>query len=218
MNSINKIIRYDYDGNSHECPNWSVDDFGDNFPVPLYSIVAYKLNNDLKNGHYVEIGSNHFQEGSNTYYLESEHNWKGLSIDISEYYSDLFNDNRKNKCITGNALKVNWEKYFEENNFPKIIDFLSIDIDSESGPHSNTLAFLNLPLSRYKFNIIVIEHNGGIDYRFEDSKNIQRDVLSMFGYHLIYRGQTDDIWSRVEPNSKNGFNDIGSILGRIING
>lgn len=218
MNSINKIVRYNYEGNSHECPNWSVEDFSNRDNIPIYPIIAYKLNNDLKNGYYVEIGSNHFKDGSNTHYLEEEHGWTGISVEISKHYADLFNENRKNKCINENALKINWEKYFEENNFPKIIDFLSIDIDSSSGVNTNTLALLNLPLSRYKFNIIVIEHNGGVDYRFENSKNIQREILSMFGYHLIYRGETDDIWSRVEPNSVNGFPDISYVIGRIMNG
>ncbi len=218
MNSIHKIIRYDYNGNSHECPDWSVDDFGNDPIIPIYATVAYKLNNDLKNGYYVEIGSNHFKEASNTHYLETEHNWTGLSVEISKYYSDLFNNNRKNKCINENALKINWEKHFEENNFPRIIDFLSIDIDSDHGIDINTLALLNLPHSRYKFNIIVIEHNGGVDYRFEKSKNIQREILSMLGYHLIHRGDIDDIWSRIEPNSSNGFTDIDYTIRKIING
>jgi hypothetical protein len=217
MNSINKIIRQDYKGISYECTNWSVDDFKNDDTIPLYATIAYKLNNDLKNGYYVEIGSNHFKDGSNTYFLEQSHNWNGISVEISKYYSELFNFNRKNKCINENALKINWEKYFEENNFPNIIDFLSIDIDSDAGIHANTLALLNLPLSRYKFNIIVIEHSGGSDYVFEHSKEIQRNILSMFGYYLICKGNTDDVWSRTKPDSINGFGDLNNIIRRVSN-
>jgi len=214
MNTINKVILHNYKGEVHECPSWSLDDFYTEDNVPIYASIAYKLNNDLKNGYYVEIGSSHFKENSNTYYLEKEHNWNGLSVDISEHYSDLFNKNRKNKCINDNALTINWEKHFQENNFPDVIDFLSIDIDFDAGIHSNTMAFLNLPLSRYKFNIIVIEHAGGAQYRFEHSKNMQREILSMFGYHLIYRGDCDDIWTKEEPRSDNNFDQINRILRR----
>lgn len=212
MNAKNKIVKYDYRGKEHECPYWSKEDFYVDDNIPVFAVVAYKFNNDLKNGYYVEIGSNHFKDNSNTYYLEKEHNWNGLSVEISKYYYDLFNDNRKNKCINEDALKINWEKYFEENNFPKIIDFLSIDIDASSGIHSNTLALLNLPLSRYKFNVIAIEHSTGVQYKFEHVKNMQREILSMLGYHLVYKGITDDIWVRSEPTSINGFDQIQDIL------
>jgi hypothetical protein len=218
MNSIKKIIKQDYKGISHECSEWTIDDFKNDEDTPMHAIIAYKFNNDLKNGFYVEVGANHFKDGSNTYFLEKEHGWNGISIEISKYYSELFNDNRKNKCINDNALRVNWEKHFEENNFPNIINFLSIDIDSDAGIHANTLALLNLPLSRYKFDIIAIEHSGGIHHAFEESKKMQRDILSMFGYYLIHKGDTDDVWSRIKPDSKNGFNDLHNIMERVLNG
>lgn len=212
MNTIHKAILYSNHGVMHECPSWSLDDFIVNDETPIYAAVAYKFNNDLKNGYYVEIGANHFKNNNNTYYLEKEHGWTGISVEISKYYADLFNENRKNKCINDNAFRVNWEKYFEENNFPSTIDFLSIDIDSDAGIHANTMALLNLPLSRYKFNVIVIEHNGGVQYKFESAKKMQREVLSMFGYHLVYRGNCDDVWVRNEPSSMNGFDQIHNIL------
>lgn len=217
MNSINKIIRQDYKGVSHECTDWSVDDFKNDKDIPIYATIAYKLTNDLKNGFYVEMGSNHFKEGSNTYLLEKDYGWTGVSIEVSKYYAELFNENRINPCINDNALKFNWESYFEKNNFPNDINFLSIDIDSDAGIHANTLALLNLPLSRYRFDIIIIEHCGGADYIFENSKKLQRDILSMFGYYLIYRGNNDDIWSRTKPDSKNGFGDLNNVLRKVLN-
>lgn len=210
MKTIQKIISYDYQNEKIECPLWTQEDFNLNIndSYPIQTAIAYKLNNDLKNGFYIEIGAGHYKDGNNTYYLEKEYGWKGVSLDKSQVLVERFNTNRNNLCLFGDALTFNWKSYFEENNVPKEIDYLSIDVDFYSHKWANLLAFLNLPIHEYKFKIISIEHMAAHNYEFERLKTIQREILSSIGYYLIFRGECEDIWSIEEPNSLNGMDQL----------
>ena len=80
------------------------------------------------NGYYVELGAFHSSQGSNTFFLEKDYNWNGVSFEITEERRKEFIENRSNPCM-GDALKFDYIKYFKENNFPKQIDYLSIDVE-----------------------------------------------------------------------------------------
>jgi hypothetical protein len=81
-----------------------------------------------KGGYYVELGAFHSKNGSNTNKLENEFDWKGVSFEIKDDLRKEFNENRSNPCM-GDALDFNYISYFEENSFPKQIDYLQVDID-----------------------------------------------------------------------------------------
>ena len=125
--------------------------------------------------------------------LEKEHGWSGISIDIMENLAKEFNENRSNICLNKDALSINWDEYLEAYNAPKRIDFLQIDIDV-TPPDANLLALINLPLTRYRFNSIVIEHNVGMEYTMEKMRSIQRYILTSMGYRLVQSGHADDWW------------------------
>jgi hypothetical protein len=151
---------------------------------------ALRLSGDKDNGTYVEIGSSHWLEGNHTYMLEKEFGWRGVGIEIESHYVYKYNENRSNPCIQADAKTFNWDKYFEENNFPNQIDHLSIDIDN-----GNFLSLINMPLSRYRFSTIVIEN---LDH-FDTSSRIKindeiKSVLLRYNYTLIGSGFTDDFW------------------------
>ena len=46
-----------------------------------------------KNGYYVELGAFHFNEGNNTYLLEKEYDWTGVSFEIRDEWKEEFNKN-----------------------------------------------------------------------------------------------------------------------------
>jgi predicted deacetylase len=48
-----------------------------------------------ENGYYVELGAFHSKNGSNTYKLENQYGWKGVSFEIEEERREEFNLNRK---------------------------------------------------------------------------------------------------------------------------
>lgn len=153
---------------------------------------ALRLCGDKENGTYVEVGASHWRNGNNTYMLEKEFGWTGVGLEIEQHYVDEYNKNRSNPCVHGDATTFNWDRYFEENNFPKQIDHLSIDTDKV-----NLLSLINMPLSRYRFSTIVLENkessNQALDID-EKVKKTQREILARYGYTLIGSGYTDDFW------------------------
>lgn len=215
MQTKNKKIFFDYNNNQISAPLWTNEDFiVNNQDIPIYSLMAYKFNGDLNNGTYIEIGTGHYKHKNNTYLLEKEYGWSGVSIDISEKLVEDFNLNRKNKCIYGDAIKFDWSKYLNDNKFPSVIDFLSIDIDRQSHESANLLALINLPLTQYKFKIIVIEHLSGIIYKLKKTRDMQREILTMLGYNLLIPGRLDDVWCLEEPNTENGLDQISLLFER----
>ena len=204
---------YDYKNKEINCPIWSEEDFDMTSEGPdLFSQMAYKFNGDLKGGYYLEIGAGHYKEGNNTYSLEKDHGWKGVSIDIAPDVVQGFDGNRSNRCIQADALNFNWSKFLEENNFPKSIDFLSIDIDAVSHDYANLLALLNIPTGQYKFQVIVIEHCADMYYEMEKLRDLQRDILTLLGYNLIFRGGVEDVWTKQKISTLNGLGQINRLL------
>lgn len=144
-------------------------------------------------GYYVELGSGDPVEGSNTFLLEKKLNWKGLAIDNDRSMVEKYNNLRSNECIETNALTFDYKKYFEENDFPKVIDYLQIDIDHhETG--DCMLALLALPMMHYRFRVITIEHDLCRNYKWESMRAAQREILSSLGYRLTGTFPSEDWW------------------------
>ena len=133
--------------------------------------------NFKKNGYCVDIGSCHSIISNNTYFFQSL-GWTSISIEIDERYNDSYNSRENGVHLNDNALTIDYKKEFEEYEFPKNIDYLSLDVDTLS------LDVLNiLPFDEYNFKVITIEHDGylyGDKYREE-----QRSILTHHGYTLL---------------------------------
>lgn len=161
--------------------------------------------NKKRNGYYVELGAYHSSDGSNTYTLEKEYDWKGVSFEIKEEWRKEFQDNRSNPCM-GDALDFNYISYFEENDFPKQIDYLQIDIDGgydwngrPVGNHYTSLhGLLSVPLNSYRFTIITFEHDANMYWRNIAMRDVQREILDSLGYSIVVRTESEDWW--VDPN------------------
>lgn len=157
-----------------------------------------------KNGHYVELGAAHYSNGNNTFLLEQEYDWNGVSFEIVDSMREEFNKNRKNPCM-GDALSFDYIKYFEENNFPKQIDYLQLDIDAGydmtgrpvGNSHWTLHGLLAVPLNTYRFTLITFEHDANMYWRNVAIRDAQREILDSFGYSLIHRSYHEDWW--VDP-------------------
>jgi hypothetical protein len=90
-------------------------------------------------------------------------------------------------------MSINWDKYLIDHNFPERIDFLQIDID-KTPDYANLFALLNVPLSRYRFSTITIEHCANMDIRLMKMRDIQREILFAYGYRLVAAGYDEDWW------------------------
>lgn len=160
---------------------------------------------EKKNGYYVELGGADPISGSNTYQLEKDYGWKGVSFDWNEEHAAKFNELRSNPCLAVDAITFNHGKYFEENNFPERIDYLQVDVDTgytEGGrpmgnPASNLLGLISLPLTRYRFSVVTFEHDANIHYKLGYIRDAQREIMDGLGYSLVQRHTWEDWW--VDP-------------------
>ena len=152
-----------------------------------------------KNGVYVELGADLPRIINNTYLLESEFDWSGVSFEYDADKVLFFNTIRRNKCICDDATTFDYKFLFEERNYPKQIDYLQLDLD----PAEGTLAALkHLPLDDYRFTAITYEtdvYTAGADVQDEEI-----EYLKSYGYELVVRNVAnegnpyEDWW--VDPN------------------
>ncbi len=159
------------------------------------SFVINVLNHKA-NGYYVELGAGWGIYNSNTFLLESKYNWNGLSIDVDPYRISSFNTVRNNKCIFADGRMFDYKKYFIDNNFPKQIDYLQLDIH----PAADTLlALKQLPLNDYRFSVITYEHNGYIDDYHKQMQKESQAILKSHGYELVVENLIlDEMWIAYE--------------------
>lgn len=134
------------------------------------------LLNHKRGGYFLDVGSAHASHCNNTYYLEN-FDWNGICIEFDSKYNSSYSG-RKCKYLNEDATKISYSNLLIENNFPKEIEYLSLDIDELS---YNVLQIL--PFNEYKFKVITIEHDfylhGGL-YRDK-----QREILLKNGYMLL---------------------------------
>jgi hypothetical protein len=146
--------------------------------------LVLKYLKNKKNGTFVDIGCGFPKHINNTYTLESELGWSGVSIDLllySEEDGSTWDICRSTKIILHDALTLNYSELFKQNNLPNNIDYLSIDLEP---PDLSLNCLYKIPFDEYSFNIITFEvdknREGDID-RIEKS----RELLLLNGYTLI---------------------------------
>ncbi len=143
----------------------------------LFALLANSFKTE---GTYVEIGAHDPVRDSNTFLLEHDYQWRGVSFEIDELYSYFFNRLRHNNCVCGDATKINFEKVFIKNGLPKYINYLQIDIDPGQ---QSLLALQALPLEDYRFGAITFEHDR---YQNGDAVMLEsRRILHEYGYVLL---------------------------------
>ena len=152
-----------------------------------------------KAGVYVEIGAYHSIELSNTYTLEQDYGWTGISFEIVQDRVNEFNLNRLNKCYLADATAFDFGSLFDRLNLPKQIDYLQIDI--EPATNSNATAYdclLSLPLEKYRFSVITFEHDLYASQTNKEVKHKQKELLSGLGYQLVVENAVDGVDSPFE--------------------
>ena len=166
---------------------------GSNSQAGQESFVLNSLK-EKTNGYYIEIGSNDPFAWNNTYLLETKYNWSGLAFEIEQNLVDSYNNIRKNKCMQADATSFDYLEYFKENNVPRQIDYLQLDIE----PASQTLqAMYALPFNEYRFSIITFEHDLYADKNNALIKAEAKGFLNAFGYVLAVENVNDGVPDRV---------------------
>ena len=151
-----------------------------NWSQSMQDIFVMSMLDGKRNGVYVEIGADQPRVISNTYLLEKDFDWSGISFELDADKVAFFNTIRENKCLCEDATLYNYKSLFEELNYPKQIDYLQLDID----PAEGTLRALKvLPLDDYRFSVITYEtdvYSSGADIQDE-----QIEILESQGYQLV---------------------------------
>lgn len=143
-------------------------------------IFVLRMLTQKRGGFYLEIGGGHPSESNNTFLLEKEFLWTGISVELNDNLVNLYNLTRVNKVIKADATNFDWEKYLHLRNAPRQIDYLSIDIDPA---HNSYKALENLPLNTYRFSVITFEHD---KYQSGDEfMEKSRYLLNNLGYELV---------------------------------
>ena len=141
----------------------------------------FALNLIGKNGTYLEVGGFQPKLDSNTYILETQNNWKGITIEFKKELNALWSscEERKNKIYFEDALKFNYPYALKENNLPLHLNYLSCDID----PRDKTFAALKMIIEQgLSFDFISFEHD---DYSSDKSyHDLVTEYLIPKGYKI----------------------------------
>ena len=122
-----------------------------NWSQSMQDIFVMSMLDGKRNGVYVEIGADQPRVISNTYLLEKNFDWSGISFELDADKVAFFNTIRKNKCLCEDATLYDYKSLFQKSNYPKQIDYLQLDID----PAEGTLRALKaLPLDDYRFCLL----------------------------------------------------------------
>lgn len=177
-----KFIRYKFDGLENVKTTYS-ECFQD-----LFVLMAL---NGKTSGTFLEIGCNEPIKNNNTYLLEKDFNWKGISIDNNPIVLEDWLKYRNTVPICENALDINYDEILEN----KIIDYLQIDCN----PAQVSLEILyKIPFDKFEFCVITFEH----DYYLDVSKSVcelSRQYLSSLGYIMVV--------GNISPNKHKPFED-----------
>lgn len=146
-------------------------------------VLSYLKNK--RDGFFLDIGCCYPKHINNTYLLESEYNWNGISIDVVDFVEpdgQTWKDCRKSIHVVKDALSIDYRELLSKYNAPKVIDYLSMDLE----PPELTLNCLDLiPFDEYQFNFVSFE----VDYGRGDYKSRIEKSRSVFEkYNYVYIG------------------------------
>lgn len=159
----------------------------ENFSQAHQDIFVLTMLNGKEGGTFLEIGAFDAKFISNTFLLEKNFNWRGISVDIEKSAQDSFVSNgRTSEFILHDALSLDYNKILSEK-FPEgRIDYLMIDIE----PTEKSLECLKmLPLDKFRFSVITYETdfydpNTPLELK-EYIKGESRKILKEYGYEMM---------------------------------
>ena len=170
-----------------------------NWSQSMQDMFVLTMHYGKRNGTYLEIGADQPRIINNTYLLESEFDWTGVSLEFDSDKVEFFNSVRKNKCICHDATTFDYVNLFEERNYPKQIDYLSLDIE----PPEQTLKALSRMPHDVRFSVITFETDLYDTLRRNDGKSqVQsksEEILLSYGYQRVVKnvasqGQPYEDW------------------------
>ena len=141
-------------------------------------VFVLKTLNNKKNGIYLELGCWMPKEINNTYLLETEYEWTGLSYDIDPHVVGKFNEERKNDAFVQDATQIDWDMIIAR--IGNKIDYLSLDLEPAT---VSLLCLQSIPFDKISFSVVTFEHD---QYRYGDVVRLpSREIFERNGYKLV---------------------------------
>ncbi len=180
-----KYQKKDWDLLRHKFPG--SDSITENFSQAHQDMFVLTMLDGKRNGTFLEIGAFDGRMISNTFLLERDFSWNGVSIDIEKSALNSFNANgRTAEFILGDALRLDYKKILSDRFPDGRIDYVMIDIE----PTEKSLECLKkMPLDEFRFSVITYETDFYDPSTPADLKNYIREesrkVLESNGYLLL---------------------------------
>lgn len=147
-----------------------------------------KVLKEKRDGTFLEIGSRDPVEINNSYRLEMDLGWRGFMVEYDISYEHSYLQKRpKSIPLMRDATKIDYRKEFEKHSFPKVVDYLQIDLEVENRSTLTTLENLEKQCMRdYTFRVITFEHD---IYRgdFFNTRSKSRYIFDKHGYELVFK-------------------------------
>jgi hypothetical protein len=167
-------------------PFYGLESIKENYSQSMQDLFVLSVLNGKRNGTWLEIGCAYPKFISNTYLLESEFDWKGLSIDIDPDCINWFhNSGRKAELLVTDATLFNYHSPVVSK-YGQRFDYLQLDVE----PNTNTLKVLKkLPLYHYRFSVITYETDFYDPTHSNESNEAvraeSRAILAANGYEMV---------------------------------
>lgn len=114
-----------------------------------------------RGGYWLELGGNDPIVISNTHGLEKEFDWSGTTIEMDSKYLALYQQRRpKMMPVIIDATMINYRKLSEQFKFPKVIDYLQIDLEPLNRSPLTALELIEKYLmEEHIFSTVTFEHD-----------------------------------------------------------
>jgi hypothetical protein len=159
---------------------------GHSFSQAWQDIFVLVALDGLVGGRYVEIGAGDARSINNTYLLEKEFNWSGVSLDIDDKAIKSYKRHRRNPCVLMDACEADFSELLRKYGLNSRVDYLQVDIE----PSTNSLrALVNFFESGTRPRVVTFETDFyDPNQSFEISEKVRSDsrlFMQDLGYQLV---------------------------------
>ena len=136
----------------------------------------YMLNSN--EGYFVDVGCYEPKFISNTYMLEQK-GFQGLLLDVDPKWVKMAQEERSAKAVQVDLMANNFTDVLLDNQCPKLIDYLDLDIDD-----GTLKVLIDIDFDVFTFKVITMEH----DYyanKNDNDRSAMRNILQSNGYKLV---------------------------------
>ena len=144
-----------------------------------------------RNGFWLELGGSDGEKISNTFYLEKQLGWRGMTVEIDGEHAASYRaaGRKATHLMIGDAAAVDYPQALKDCDAPAppaAIDYLQIDLDPENGSTLRALKLLERDVMPERtFSVVTFEH----DVYCCDSEKVRepsRELFARNGYVLLF--------------------------------